>query len=1115
MADLKIVLELLAKGGDKAAKDIGQVERSLAGLETKAGSAGAALTGLAAGATVAGLATVAAGIGASVVAATDFEAKMSAVKAVMAPDEVAQFGGALQDLALQLGKETVFSASEAAQGLEELVKAGVKTEDLFSGGARAALDLAAAGGLKVGEAAEIAANAMNSFGLRGEDMAHVADVIAGAANASAISVGEFKFSMSAVGAVAALAGQDFEQTATAIALMGNAGIKGSDAGTSLKTMLNNLIPTTKTAKEEFAKWGLILEDGRSAFVNADGSFKNLNEIAGILSTTFKDATEAERALALETMFGSDAIRAAAILTKAGAEGFDALAASIGKVTAQQVAAERMNNLRGSLEQLKGSLETAAITVGLEFTPVLGELVDNITPLVNDAMPGLQAAAAAVAGGFRLAIPAVREFFTFLGEHKDIITGVVAALATFAVLTTVAAGFTALTAAIGAASAAFGAIAASGGVIAAVVAIMGGPLTLALAAIAAAVGVLAAAWIGNWGDIQGKTRAVVEFVKTGLESWRTVFEGTERLATGLARDMGRAFDDLGTGIRRVQDGITDALREGWDTVKRTITGFLDWLGERPEAVWSALETTLARILDAMHAKVTEIWTDAIPEDIRRDLEAIKTNLEDRWQGFQTFIGDRLTDIREAVEDRWEAITTFVGDRLTDIRTAVETKWQAMTETISARLTDIRTGIEERWSGFLTFIGEKAEAIRAAVQAKWDEIGTAAARAWEAVRDTIAGWLSGPRGALEAVTTWAGSVVSALGTLAQDALTGAGIIGGNVVSGIQSGISGAWAAFTGFLGDRVRDFLGTVKRLLGIASPSSVMAEIGRDLIAGIQQGMGQAVGGFLDWLRTNVVERIPQEVRRLLGIASPSQVFVEIGGQIIAGLVKGLQDRLPSLQGALSGIGGAISGALGGSGWAQKAMTAAREVGIDPAIFERQMRQESGNYAPDVISGARRSSAGAVGIAQFMPSTAAALGVNPLDPEAALRAAARYMRQLSDRYGSIRNALWAYNAGEGNFQRGVFPPETQNYLRIIMGYQRGGLVSETVHGIGESGRGYVFHGTPSRPEPVLSPDQWEMLRRGASGRAITIQINGATLSLDEIADTVIRRLQVYELAHAYR
>jgi TP901 family phage tail tape measure protein len=311
-----------------------------------------------------------------------FEKQLSGIQAVSGA--TAGQMDLIRSKALQLGKDTVFSATEAASAMEELVKAGISVDDVLHGAADAAVALAAAGGISIPEAATIAANSMNQFGLSAAELPGVVDDIAGAANASAIDVSDMGQSLQQVGAVAHLAGLDFNDTATAIALMGNAGIRGSDAGTSLKSMLQRLQPATKKQANEMKALGLITADGSNKFFDAQGNIKSYADIAGVLSNSLKGMTQQQKLAALQTLFGSDAIRGAAIAAEAGRKGVQDLNDEMHKTTAADVAATRMDNFSGSLEQLKGSLETAIILGGSAALPVLRDFVDWLTRGVNAA-----------------------------------------------------------------------------------------------------------------------------------------------------------------------------------------------------------------------------------------------------------------------------------------------------------------------------------------------------------------------------------------------------------------------------------------------------------------------------------------------------------------------------------------------------------------------------------------------------------------------------------------------------------------------------------------------------------------------------------------------------------
>lgn len=415
---LDAIQKAAASIGEQVSEKVAQVEKFGRSL-TVAGTAGVGAFGLA------------------VKAASSFETGLSAIAAVSGATTAEM--KKISDAALRIGKDTAYSATEAASAMEELVKGGLSVSDVLNGAADATVALAAAGGVSLSEAATIASNAMGQFGLTAEDMVGVVDSIAGAANASAIDVSQFGQSLGQVGAVANLTGLSFHDTAVAIAEMGKSGIKGSDAGTSLKTMFLNMIPTTDKQATEFRRLGLLtfnLADGmkfleknglkplgpglegvqaamrkyaaesvnakegsqkaekayqdlarstgvmENQFFDANGKIKSMAEIQGVLAQATKGMTEEQKLASLELLFGADAIRAAAILTKEGAEGFEAMSAAMGKVTAADVAKTRLDNLSGAMEALKGSFETAMITIGNVVLPMVRKFVDGLSFLVN-------------------------------------------------------------------------------------------------------------------------------------------------------------------------------------------------------------------------------------------------------------------------------------------------------------------------------------------------------------------------------------------------------------------------------------------------------------------------------------------------------------------------------------------------------------------------------------------------------------------------------------------------------------------------------------------------------------------------------------------------------------
>lgn len=311
--------------------------------------------------------------------AMDFDAQISTIKALTGGK-----GGDIQSIrqrALELGKNTKFSALEAAQGMTELLKAGINVKDVLGDASQAALDLAAAGDLSLTEAAEIMSTSMNAFGMK--DATKAANLLAGAANASATDVHELKYALSQIGPVAAGVGMNLDDVSTGLAVLAQNGLKSSDAGTSLKTMLNGLIPTTKPAVEAFSKLGLLEADGGSAFFDAKGKVKSIEQIADLLHNSMKDLTEEQRYTLLYDMFGSDAIRGGMILIKEGAEGIRKMRQEMTKFTVSSVATTKMDNAKGDIERMKGAFETFQIEALTPMLPAIREIAQALDNLFSN------------------------------------------------------------------------------------------------------------------------------------------------------------------------------------------------------------------------------------------------------------------------------------------------------------------------------------------------------------------------------------------------------------------------------------------------------------------------------------------------------------------------------------------------------------------------------------------------------------------------------------------------------------------------------------------------------------------------------------------------------------
>jgi len=363
-------------------------------LKNVAKTTGAAGLAISAGVTapVMGIATMA------LRSAGDFEQSMAMMQ--VASSATASEMAALQEQAIQLGADTVFSAGEAAQGMLELAKAGLSAEQI--GGAIAGvMDLAAAGGLGLAQAAEIAANAMNAFGLEAADMGMLADLMAAAANASSIEVTDLAMSYQMASAVFAASGQSIQDLTTALAILGNYGLKGSDAGTSLKQMMLSLTAPTQKAKDAMAELGISVYD-------AQGAILPFESILASLGSATEGLTDKQRNAALAVIFGSDAVRAANILIDAGTEGWNAMSAAVQKQgAASEMAGARMSGLKGAFEQLSGAIDSLLIGEGIPFLDMISGWIRGLADLVSsfaNVNPAIQAAVLSFLGIVAVAGP---------------------------------------------------------------------------------------------------------------------------------------------------------------------------------------------------------------------------------------------------------------------------------------------------------------------------------------------------------------------------------------------------------------------------------------------------------------------------------------------------------------------------------------------------------------------------------------------------------------------------------------------------------------------------------------------------------------------------------------
>ncbi len=343
----------------------------------------------------------------------DFDQAMSHTQAATGATGDSLSG--LRDLAIKMGADTQFSATEAAQGITEMAKAGVSTADIMGGGLKGALDLAAAGQLGVGRAGEIAATAMNQFGLSGSQVSHVADLLAAGAGKAQGSVEDLALGLTYVGPVAAGMGISIEQTTGVLAEFASAGLVGEKGGTALRGVLLSLTAPSDSASQKMQELGIHLYDAQGKFIGVDGAAQQLHDRLSPLD-------EATRNAALGQIFGNAQLAGAQVLYQGGAK---AVQDWTGKVNdsgfAARQAAALTDNLKGDLERLGGAFDTVLIQSGSAANGGLRGLVQtvehgvqafgNLSPAIQTtvlAVSGVGGGALVAVGGFVLLAVKVAE-----------------------------------------------------------------------------------------------------------------------------------------------------------------------------------------------------------------------------------------------------------------------------------------------------------------------------------------------------------------------------------------------------------------------------------------------------------------------------------------------------------------------------------------------------------------------------------------------------------------------------------------------------------------------------------------------------------------------------------
>ena len=613
---------------------------------------------------------------AAVKTAADFDTAMSKVAAVSGA--TGKDLDALRDKAREMGSKTKFSASEAAEAMNYMAMAGWKTEDMLSG-IEGVMNLAAASGEDLATTSDIVTDALTAFGLSAKDSGHFADILAAAssnANTNVSMMGEtFKYCAPIAGAL----GFSAEDTAEAIGLMANAGIKGSQAGTALRTIMNNLSGDVKIC-------GSSIGEVTVATTNADGSMRDLSDILADCRTAFAGLTESEKAQAAESLVGKNAMSGFLALMNAGEGDINKLSSAIDNCDGCAAGmAETMNdNLAGQLTILKSQLQELAISFGELLMPAIRTIVGWIQKFV-DWLNSMDE-------GTRKVIVTIALVAAAIGPVLIIVGKVISAVGTIMTLVPKLMGII---------NAAKGVFAAFNAVCAA------NPYVLIIAAIVA----LVAAFIYLWNNCE-------EFRQFWIDLWEGIKEIAIAVWEALKAFFKAAWEAIKTTAVTVWNAIKDFFTGLWEGIKNIFTTVVNAISTFLTNAWNAIKNTVTTVFNAIKTFFTTIW-NGIKSIITTVVTAISTFLTTAWNGIKTAITTVLNAIKTAVTTVWNGIKNTITTIVNAIKNAITTAWNNIKSAVSNAANAIKNAVSNAFNAMLNGIKNVCGNIYGAVKSGFDK------------------------------------------------------------------------------------------------------------------------------------------------------------------------------------------------------------------------------------------------------------------------------------------------------------------------------------------------------------------------------------------------------------
>lgn len=818
------------------------------------------------------------GLGAAAVkTAADFEQSMAQVAAIAGLDRTGAEFEALSDKAKQMGADTKFSASEAADAFNYMAMAGWDASQMMDGIA-GIMDLAAASGEDLALTSDIVTDALTGFGLAAADSGHFADVLAAASNSANTNVAMLGESFKYVAPVAGSLGFSIEDVSVALGLMANSGIKASQAGTSLRSLFTNLVRPVGQAEEAINTLGI-------SVTNMDGTMKPLNQIMLELRDTFSGLTDAQKAQYAAMLAGQEGMSGFLAIVNASNADFQKLTENINNAdgTAQDMAATMMDTTEGAIEQLRGALESLAIELGEVLIPMVTDFVRWLTGVI-DKFNEMDDGTKKLIVTLGLVAAALGPVMTTAGTLIKVFTGVSGVVKT--VVSTV--GQLA-----GAASGAAGPMTGLAATIAKI-----GPAVASIAApvaaVVAAVVALGAAFKHLWDTNE-------EFKNSITSAWESITGAFGDFADGLVErinELGFSFESLGEVISAVWDGITSVLAPVFtgvfdqiaitiQTILDTILNILDIFIGLFTGDWEQMTQGITNLFSDLFNGVVstlENLLNTIGGVIDAILGLFGTSLSEVWQsivdgvtGAVEAVGDGITAIGEWFASLPELVGNAVSNAIASIGNFAASVWDSLVTGVSNAISTVGQFFAELPNNIAYALGYAVGTIQNWLEEIWNTVSTQL----PTILSNIGNWFA----QLPAnIWNWLTQTLSAIGQW---------------FSGLWTQLTGWFSQTFAMIGQWLSQLPATVAEWLN--GVFTTIVEWGANLITTIGEIMGGFFQSIVDWL-SQIPQAFADWFQSVIDfLASLPERLFEIGASILQSLWDGMMSIADGLFGWIGDI----------------------------------------------------------------------------------------------------------------------------------------------------------------------------------------------------------------------